>query len=264
MLSFLAYQTLRIPTRTRILIYQDKGVNEQSTNAIAIQLKSLLSENLKIKKVDSNYLNSKNWERKTLLLVMGGGKCSEWDKNFQSTALQKIEKYVKDGGNYIGLCAGAYFASAITSYKLKNSPLIEKKRSLAFFPGKAIGPIIETDEPLSPKSAIAAEIYWKGNGYLYYQGGCYFSGTYKEVKTIAKYAFSNQPAAIHCKVGKGNAFLCGLHPEFPWGNAELKTIKNPHFEKLEKTLSSQEPFRIAVWQEICKILKLKTIFPKFP
>jgi biotin--protein ligase len=237
------------------LIYADKGVCLPSADALVRQLKLLLDPSVSVFKVDSHYLRTEDWEDRTAVLVMGGGSCRFWDEQLQAEGIDKIHRYVVGGGRYIGFCAGAYFASAESCFQLSDQ-LIKKTRSLAFFPGRARGPLVDSDDYLSLKTARAAEVCFKIRGSseigsLYYQGGCLFEveEDSSEVEIMSAYCSLGKAAAVFCKVGRGCAFLDGTHPEFQW-SANLSEGSVSLFSDLADKLSLQEVFRQKVWEEI--------------
>ena len=130
-----------IAPRSQVLVYEDEGVNMQSSEALVTQLRALLDSAISIQKVGSDYLKTQSWEDKTIALVMGGGKCTPWEKSLEESGMHKIRDYVLGGGKYLGFCAGAYFASAESHF----SSLPKKNRPLAFFKGKAKGPLFDTE-----------------------------------------------------------------------------------------------------------------------
>jgi glutamine amidotransferase-like uncharacterized protein len=155
----------------------------------------------------------------------------------------------------MGFCAGAYFASAESSFELSDRT-IEKRRPLAFFPGKAIGPLVNRDDYLSLKAARAAEVCYKIRGVsevgaLYYQGGCLFDleKDSADVEIMSTYSGLEKAAAVFCKFGKGYAFLDATHPEFEWA-ASLGEEAESCYRELAGKLSVQEVFRLKVWEEI--------------
>jgi biotin--protein ligase len=245
------------------LVYSGQGACGPSVTALKKQLKLLLDPSISVVKVDGEYLRTKAWEDKTVVLVMGGGSCGYWDEELQEAGIEKIERYVKGGGRYIGICAGAYFASA-ESYFDMNGTIVEKSRSLAFFPGRAIGPLADEDDYLSLRAARAAKVSYKfrglaEDGALYYQGGCLFDveeGS-DAVEVMSTYRDLGKAAAVFCKVGKGCAFLDGTHPEFVW-QASLGKGSDKVFSDLVGKLSVQEVFRQRVWEEIRAKLALTT------
>lgn len=241
---------------TQALVYMDEGVCRQSADALVGQLEALLDPSITVIKVDSHYLKAELWEDKTIALVIGGGICSTWDRQLGIEGIEKIYRYVFQGGRYIGLCAGAYFASAETRFELSGQKPMERKRPLAFFPGKAIGPLIHTEEYLSLAAARAAEVSFKIKGSfqigsLYYQGGCFFDleEDTADVEILSYYRSLGKASAVFCKVGKGFALLDGTHPEFAW-SASFSKGANSSYAELVRKLSSQEDFRKNVWEEI--------------
>lgn len=228
-----------------ICVYHGKGSCDLSTNALIEQLSQSFSQ---IQKVDSHFLKTERWELSTSALIMGGGKCSTWEEELEQAGMEKIHEFVFKGGKFVGFCAGAYFSASYSRFSLLNGLLIEKRRPLKLFEGKAVGPLFPTDNPLGLESAKAVSIrLGKETGYCYYQGGCYFE-TEDQVEVLAHYA-NDRPAMIK----KKSALLCGFHPEFSWEN--LGRYSDPIFGKLADTLSQQEPFRRKVWKKIVSHLQ---------
>ncbi len=237
------------------LVYDDEGTSSCSAYALVSQLKKLLDSRVNICKVGSAYLREKQWENKTVLLVMGGGVCSSWEKNLGEEGIFKIHHYVTAGGKYLGLCAGAYFASSESHFQPPNREPLVKKRPLSFFEGRAVGPLSEIEEYLSPEAAFAAPVSFSlegdlRQGKLYYQGGCYFE---KHSSASVMGTYEGLPIAVLCPVGEGLAFLLGPHPEFEWSE-NLK--ENRLCGDLARELIPEEPFREEVWIEIGKRLGL--------
>lgn len=225
---------------SQILVYEDQDV--QGAEECAVQLREIFGPNICIKKVDSHYLKSTAWEKHTIALVMGGGKCSQWDANLGDEGIQKIRNYVRGGGKYIGICAGAYYACAESRF----ANLAPKQRALSFFSGRAIGPLT---------NSCVAEVAFKlngiwTNGSLYYQGGCYFETRENDPNTevLAYYRDFEKAAAVRCKVEKGEAFLIGLHPEYVWD--KLNCIMDERILLIAEALHPHEFFRKQVWREI--------------
>ncbi|MBS0649193.1 MAG: hypothetical protein JSS10_08230 [Verrucomicrobia bacterium] len=240
---------------TQALVYLDEGVCRQSAEALALQLEEFLDPSIAVIQVDSSYLQLEAWEDRTVVLVMGGGVCSVWDERLGCAGIEKIRRYIHQGGRYIGICAGAYFACKETRFEMGPSS-IEKKRDLSFFPGKAIGPLIQTDEPLSLSAARAAKVSFNEGdfaeeGSLYYQGGCFFDMEQEvpEIEIMGRFKklSVHKAAAVYCRVGSGGAFLCGLHPEFKW-SGDLSVKADRIYAALVEKLSRHETFRQNVWK----------------
>lgn len=247
---------------SQALVYRDKGVCGQSADALADQLRSLLDPSVAVMQVGAEYLRREFWEDKTVALAMGGGICSLWDEQLQKEGIEKIHQYVAEwGGKYIGNCAGAYYASAESDFQL-GPQSIHKTRSLRFFPGRAVGPLVKHEDYLSLEAARAAKVRFKIGGssemgYLYYQGGCLFERVQEShgVEVLGTYEGFERAAAVFCRVGKGAAVLHGTHPEFQW-TENLSQKPGSLYHQLVKRLSTQELFRQKMWTEIVGKLDL--------
>lgn len=230
------------------LVYDDEGVSSLSSEAIALQLRKILDASICVKKVDSAYLLKEPWEKNTVVLAMGGGRCSAWEKNLGDAGIRKIQEYVKGGGKYLGFCAGAYFGAHNSYFQAGNGPPIVKKRPYYFLKGRALGPLWEDEDYLAPEAAKAPRVHFQAlKGKLYYQGGCYFEVDDPDTEVLGVYEDFQLPAAVLCPVGKGRALLCGLHPEFEWKGANCP---------LAEELKSQEEFRHQIWEIINDKLNL--------
>jgi len=76
------------------------------------------------------------WRDSAALLVIGGG----YDLGFISAlgqeGIDQVKGYVQAGGHYLGVCAGAYFASARVTFDEGGDLEVCGPRQLAFFPGE--------------------------------------------------------------------------------------------------------------------------------
>lgn len=198
-----------------ILIYSDEGVGPHSLRACIESLEEASS--FPVKAVDHRFLLESAWLEKTALLVFPGGADRPYQQKFQGAGNRRIVDYVQCGGSYLGICAGAYYASASIEFE-KGSPLeIIEPRELRFFPGRAVGPAFGSSE----EGAKAISIEWMRDlglpdGY-HYDGGCYFEAAekYPTTQILARYRErKGHPAAvILSSVTQGRALLSGIHPE---------------------------------------------------
>ncbi len=150
---------------------------------------------------------------------MPGGRSRFFFEHLQGKPNEQIIAFVKGGGRYVGICGGAYYASRQTVFA-RGTPLeIIIERSLDFYPGCAEGPIFNTEEfsydgdtGVSETGASLVPIHFDDEPRLaYYNGGCTFHGA--EATTIATYS-DKRPAIVYCPVGRGDAILTGVHPEY--------------------------------------------------
>ena len=70
------------------------------------------------------------------LLVIGGGYDMGFLRALGSDGAAQVRAYVQTGGSYLGLCAGAYFASAQVTFDEGGDLEVCGPRPLRFFPGE--------------------------------------------------------------------------------------------------------------------------------
>ncbi len=233
----------------KVLIYNDEGTNQSSLKAIESQLDKMTFTS---KMVNSHYLKTKNWEKKTHLLIMGGGENRFWELSLGMEGMLRIANFVRRGGRYLGICAGAYFAASQSIFCQNGAQTIKKSRPLAFYQGTATGPINRSSNYLSLQAALAAKVdLLSQEGICYYQGGCSFD-IHEDTPTTKVLGRYQQPyegsCIISCQVEEGKAVLCGLHPEFLWEESLATAQTLSAFYNLVQTLSPYEAFRQEVWK----------------
>lgn len=227
----------------KILIYNDEGVSSFSLSETLKMIRDISSA---VEVVDHRFLNEKDWEKETKLIVFPGGRDIPYDRNLKGKGTKKIRKFVEEGGNFLGICAGAYFAADEVVFEKGTSLEVHEKRELKFFPGSAIGTLYpEVSFSYESKGGIhPAEVSFENHRlYLYYNGGCTFedSSKYPGVKVLAHYLDAqNQPAIIHCKVGKGNVILSGVHIEVRPSSLEDKGCEATALGKLKQSDSERK------------------------
>ena len=194
------------------VIYVGEGVDIPLMKQIISQMAT------KPKKVGRHFFLSPNWEANTDLVIIPGGRDIPYDRHLRGEANDRIRRFVENGGSYLGICAGGYYGSAMVIFEEGGELEVLEKRELAFFPGRAIGPVFGKGVFAynSKKGACEALLNWKGGKCsAFFNGGCYFEDAHKYAEVIATYADLDLPAIISCKVGKGRAILSGVHPECP-------------------------------------------------
>jgi len=159
------------------------------------------------------------------LLYMPGGWAPNFIADLHPKGESKIREFVRAGGAYLGVCAGAYFACDHVVWDGKRYDY-----SLDLFAGGAVGPIRE----IAPWPGFAltkivfseaarwfapdAAVHWT----LYY-GGPYFVNVQEAGGTVlARFVLNGQPAIIEVPFGKGRVVLMSPHMEIdvgsPWKN----------------------------------------------
>jgi len=146
------------------------------------------------------------------LLWFPGGFAAEYKNMINDHS--NIRNFVKEGGLFVGSCAGAYYASDILRWKGT-----DYQYPLRLFAGKAAGPLsgqiargqtatfnLEDKHPVNQDFNSTLD--------MYYFDGPYFD-PYNEdsIVVLARYEVNEEPAVIAGRSGSGKYLLLGPHPE---------------------------------------------------
>lgn len=208
----------------RILVYADKGVSPYYLRHTVRWLK-LVAEpfNMEVCRVNGHFLiHEPFWEETTQLLVIPGGADVPYHNVLHGLGTARIDSYVREGGCYLGICAGAYFGCARFAFLEPNGSLFVAKRDLGFFPGTAHGPAYESAFSYTSSSGVlAAQLMFADfpeKSFALFNGGCYFEGAedFSEIRVEARYHdLPGCPAAIISRrLDKGLVVLSGPHIEY--------------------------------------------------
>jgi glutamine amidotransferase-like uncharacterized protein len=245
-----------------VLVYSDEGVDQFGLSETLSTLREGLSPSLyEIRTIDAIELKKGNWTKTCSLLVIPGGRDIPYLAKLGKEGMAFIKDYVLNGGSYLGICAGAYFASGFVEFQ-KGGPLeVLGERHLQFFSGKAIGPAIDKDAfcYAAPLGARPARILYREQELsVYYNGGCYFSEGLNDpsIQVICRYleVDGHPPAIISCKVGKGIAILSGVHFEFSPGSFGSSSSL---IQKVISEILPHESKRVKLVGDLLKYLGLK-------
>ncbi|KAI9487827.1 MAG: biotin-protein ligase [Benjaminiella poitrasii] len=224
-----------------VLIYNDLGASPNAVKHTHCTLASLLGQIYNIVQIDRKVLQSETWETDCAMLVMPGGRDLPYCKALNGKPNERIKKYVEAGGRYLGLCAGAYYASESIEFE-KGRALMEiiQSRELEFYPGLCRGTTYPGFIYNSENGALSVTVkleqqtlrefstsYILKEIKMYYNGGGYFvhPECYDNVTVLCRYKdpsplcasqdeSDDLAAAVHCRVGLGHALLIGTHPEY--------------------------------------------------
>ncbi|XP_005102561.1 uncharacterized protein TC_0305 [Aplysia californica] len=253
---------------TTILIYNGKGSGAES----AYLLLEALRQSLKKGRYDIRYVSPKeiiegSWVARCRLIAFGGGYDRGFIQALGTEGTRNIKEFVQNGGSYLGLCAGAYFACDYIEFD-KNGPLeVVGKRDLNFYPGDSIGPAFSGFCYNSKKGVHPVPIKYKEMEPFdaYMQGGGYFQPRIEhprslQVEDLGQYlTLPNQPAAVvKCRVGKGSAVLSGVHLEY---TARLLKKDDPDLQKLIPRFLHSDRSRDTVFRDLLKELGLECQSP---
>lgn len=231
----------------KIYVYKGDGVGGLSVRALLKSLKAfVIDKDYVVETIKSHHLLDPDTLKDCALLIFPGGRDVPYDRALRGLGNRHIKKYVKAGGRFLGICAGAYYGAKKVIFEPTKQYEVIEDRELAFFPGAAIG-VIYNDTPFNYQGHDSAHIatirYKKEDIDTYYNGGCYFENAKDfspAVKVLAYYMnaeIKKVPAIVMCKVGKGKALLSGIHFEM---SPSFCKARKDIYEPLVKNQSQRE------------------------
>ena len=195
--SFLATACSQEPQQASILLFNGRGT---SRNDVAAVERVLRDANLDYATANSRQLGGMNAARLRTyrLLIVPGGNFVEIGNGLTPAAVANVREAVRGGLNYLGICAGAFFAG--------NSPYnglnLTAGVRFPFYAAEARG-VRKTAVQIAIAGSAPIEQYWEDGPQLTGWGD-----------VVAKFA-DGTPAVAQGKVGKGWMILLGTHPEAP-------------------------------------------------
>ncbi len=204
---------------TRVAIYFGPGMDEHSALAMgrAFQWMGCHVDILNADGVKGGSLNSYD-----VLAIPGGeSRPNPWEE-LGLEGKSRIQKFIGDGGGYIGICLGALYACDICYFWGVN--WARDELYLDLFPGTAhCG-----QEDVAPQGGWPLMTWLnKSDGshpiigampdrirIVYYPSSPYLQ-PYKDtnVTIVSIYEITGNPAMVAFEYGKGRVLLCGPHPE---------------------------------------------------
>ena len=107
-----------------IYVYQDLGASEFCVKSLMGCLRCVYKQSqFKVETITAEeILNSKLTQHEfalnSIMLCMGGGFDKGYEQALGERGTEKIKDFVRRGGNYLGICAGAYFATDYVQFDL--------------------------------------------------------------------------------------------------------------------------------------------------
>ncbi len=153
------------------------------------------------------------------MIAVPGGWAGDYNTDLAGTGITEIRNFVRDGGAFFAVCAGAYFGC---------DKIIWEGHGLEYplnlFDGYGIGPVEEiatwpnrdmTEIIIDRTSPIIDLSGEPENHTIQYFGGPWFDIDGKEgIHSLATYAANNESAMIAFEYVDGRVFLSGPHPEW--------------------------------------------------
>jgi len=245
-----------LTNKNTVYVYHDAGVSEESFLQTMHSLKSELTANYYIVPINAQTVIKNNWTKNAALFVMPGGADLPYMEKLKNIGNKNISNYVKNGGAYLGICAGSYYGASYVEFDKNGKLEVIGKRELAFFPGKAIGPVLAPYDYKSNSGVRAATQYLQFNPMkktvVYYNGGGYFENAnhYSNVTVLANYA-NHLPSIIYIPYEKGRVILSGVHVEY---DAALLDKHDVYLKKIIPQLKKYSVSRKIFFKEMLRKL----------
>jgi glutamine amidotransferase-like uncharacterized protein len=149
------------------------------------------------------------------VLIIGGttGDLEPFRESFQQKTVRAIQRYLRGGGRYWGICGGAYLAAQ--KFSGSDGPV----EALKLIPAAA-------EDHSDGQEASLETVRWKGRKRKFYlQGSPAFvlSDDEAAVEIIARFE-DDSIAALQCAYGSGKIAVSGPHPEAPKGWLEYDSL----------------------------------------
>lgn len=182
-----------------ILLFEGSGASPGDVSAVEAVLDS---NHLEYATANSSQLNamSEPQIRRHRLLIVPGGNFVDIGNGLRRSTTVNIRNAVQSGVNYLGICAGAFFAG--------NSPYnglnLTSGVRFSFYSAEARG-VRRTALAISTPEAPTLDQYWEDGPQLSGWG-----------EVVARYP-DGTPAIVEGSFGSGVVMLTGVHPEAPAG-----------------------------------------------
>ncbi len=189
----------RMPTHARppILLFNGTGA---APGDVAAVRSVLSSQFLEYSMVDSAQLNGMSQTQigEYRLLIVPGGNFVKIGNSLTSDTTANLRTAIRNGSNYLGICAGAFFAG--------NSPFnglnLTSGSRFEFYEAEARG-IHRAALAITVARGRTLDQYWEDGPQLTGWG-----------VVVGKYP-DGTPAIVEGTFGKGQVILTGVHPEAP-------------------------------------------------
>lgn len=259
---FFTFPVLAVEKKV-VKIYQDEGVSPQSFRQSFETLRSCIDSGYRIEGISADEIIEGSWAVDTALIIFPGGADLPWCAKLNGLGNRQIVRYVKEGGAFLGICAGSYFAGSRVEFALGTPLEVLGGRELAFYPGTVRGPVLAPYDYASSRGARAARITCLERPLLhsdfrvYYNGGGYFAGAkdFPNVTVLAAYGSIHcHPCIVECRPGLGKAILSAVHFEY---DAQWLDSKDPDLARLIPILQDENDQRLILVRHLFSRLGLK-------
>lgn len=193
-----------VKAKTVALVYEGPGACPEDCAKAAADTAKLAGFTPKM--VGPNALTSSSTPEQIAALfqdaaiwVQPGGKSTKAYEAITPTLREALIAFVKNGGGYVGFCAGAF----ITTDEIGTTG----KKGFGIFPGRTA--------PLGTGSHFET-VNWEGKTRgIYFEGGPYMYNMPPSVEVTAVYDDGKTIASARTTFGNGRVYITGPHPEAP-------------------------------------------------
>ncbi len=197
-------------------------------------------------------------------LIMPGGADLPYCAQLNGEGNRQIRTFVEQGGCYVGICAGAYYACREVDFQGADYR-VSGARELAFFDGVAKGSLVHLTEGRYYDETVASKAWvplWQNHqplGEFYYHGGGTFLADQpgQNMPYFATFA-DGLPAIIQGQVGLGNYLFSAVHFELqftPYAQLVVANAPSEVYHLEQRFLAGFSPdYGAPVWREIQRLL----------
>lgn len=180
-----------------------------------------------VRYVDANDVIGGVLDEKPRAFIMPGGASRYSAAKLAGTGNAAIKNYVTDGGRYIGICGGAYYACSHITWQ-HGTQHFDVSYDLGISGAVAKGPIdifCTADNTARLTTLTTAS----GLTPIFYMGGPQFTHVPSDARVLATYSSlpADNAAIIQGACGKGRYLLSSPHPEYDHAALELMRFDVP-------------------------------------
>ncbi|MBM3631979.1 MAG: biotin--protein ligase [Alphaproteobacteria bacterium] len=244
--------------RSTVYVYEDEGVGKNSLNQILSTFQKLI-KNYSVKTINSEKVKEGVWNKHAIVLIIPGGADLLYVKKLNGKGNEVIQTYVKEGGSFLGICAGSYYGSSYVEFDKNGPSEVLESRELGFFKGHAIGPILAPYDHNTQSGGRAVTLYTTlpnvKKTIVFYNGSGFFQNAeqYPNTRVIGTYDHG-LPALIFIHYGKGKVLLSGVHFEY---DPSLINTDNQHMQKIKESLREDNEVREVLFKDLMTLIGVK-------
>ena len=200
--------------KRRICIYADEGAGQNSLDNTRAYFNGPQTRTVLAEDIFAGVLDNAD------MLIMPGGRDKPYHQKLDGAGNAAIHDFVKEGGTYLGICAGAYYGCANIEFQKGTPDEILAPRKIGLLKATAYGCLREISVPFDNTPASAEITTLEAGGKImpaFYWGGPAFrwNESEQEITIHARYndVQGAPPAIISRACGKGRVILSGVHFE---------------------------------------------------